>query len=77
MNLTLNQPRLNIRTAHRLIILDNCTELFENPTRDSKDIKRTQNVTDRQADRQTDVRTDNNKTTIFPHLFLFIFGRHN
>jgi len=29
MTLTMNQPWLNIRTAHRLIILDICAELFD------------------------------------------------
>jgi len=44
VNLTLNRPWSNISTAHRLIILDICAKLFVNPTRGSKDIKRTQNT---------------------------------
>ena len=39
--LTLNRPWSNICTAHRHIILDICAELFENPTRGSKDKERT------------------------------------
>jgi len=42
--LNLNQTWSNIRTAHRLIILDISTELFENSTRGSKDIEQTQNT---------------------------------
>jgi len=41
MILTLNWPWSNKRTAHQLIILDTCAELFENPTRGSKDIEGT------------------------------------
>jgi len=40
----------NIRTAHGLILV-NC-ELFENPTRDSKDIERT-----KKRDGQTELKT--------------------
>ena len=41
-DLDLAQTWSNIDTAHRLIILDICAKLFENPTRGSKDIERTQ-----------------------------------
>jgi len=44
MTLTLNRPWLNIGTAHRLIILDICAKLFENPIKGSKDIERTQHT---------------------------------
>jgi len=44
VTLTLNQPWSNLSTAHRLIILDICAKLFENPNRGSKDIERTQNT---------------------------------
>jgi len=44
MILTLNRPWSNIRTAHRLIVLDICAELFEITTKGSKDIERTQNT---------------------------------
>jgi len=44
MTLTLNQAWLNIRTAHRLTILDICAELFENHTRGSKFKERTRNT---------------------------------
>ena len=54
MTLTLTRPWSNIGTAHRLIILDICAKLFENPTRGSKDIERT-----RKCDGRTDGRTDN------------------
>jgi len=53
MTLTLTRPWSNIGTAHRLIILDICAKLFENPTRGSKDIERTQ-----KCDGRTDGRTD-------------------
>jgi len=43
MTLTLNRPWSNKRTAHRLIILDICAELCENPTR-GKNIQRTQKL---------------------------------
>jgi len=43
MTMTLNRPYSNIRSAHRRIILVIC-ELFENPTRGSKDIERTRNT---------------------------------
>jgi len=43
MTVTLNWPYLNIRSAHRRIMLDIC-ELFENPTWCSKDIERTRNT---------------------------------
>ena len=44
MTLTLNRPWSNLGTAHRLIILDICAKLFENPTRCSKNIERTRNT---------------------------------
>jgi len=44
VTLTLNRPWSNISTAHRLIILEICAKLFVNPTRGSKDIKRTPNT---------------------------------
>ena len=44
MTFTLNRPWSNIRTAPRLIILDICAQLFENPTRGSKDIEQTRNT---------------------------------
>jgi len=46
------RPWTNLGTAHRLIMLDICKKLFENPTRDSKDIERT-----RKCDGRTDGRT--------------------
>ena len=53
MTLNLKRPRSNIRTAHRLIIVDISVEFFENPTRGSKDIERT-----RKRDGQTGGLTD-------------------
>jgi len=47
----LNRPWSNLGTAHRLIILDICAKLFENPTRGSKDIERTRKC-DGRTDRQ-------------------------
>ena len=45
ITLSLNRPWPNICTAYRLIILDICAKLFENPTRGSKDnIEQTQNT---------------------------------
>ena len=44
MTLILNRPWSNIRTAHQLIIHDICAQLFENPTRGSKDKGRTRNT---------------------------------
>ena len=44
MTLTLTRPWSNIGTAHCLIILDICAQLFVNPTRGSKDIERTRNT---------------------------------
>jgi len=41
VTLTLNWPWSNIGTAHRVIILDICAELFVNPTRVSKYIEQT------------------------------------
>ena len=61
--MTLTQPWSNIDTAHRLIILDICAKLFENPTRGSKDIERT-----RKCDERMDGRTDNGaKNKMSPH----------
>jgi len=51
--MTLNRAWSNIRTAHWLIILDMCAELFVNSNRGSKDIERTRKH-DEQTDRQTD-----------------------
>jgi len=56
--LTLNKTWSNIHTAHQLFILDICAELFVNPTRGSKDIKRIRNE-DGQTDKQTGGQTDN------------------
>jgi len=44
VTLTLTRPWSNLVTAHRLIILDICAKLFENPTKGLKDIERTQNT---------------------------------
>jgi len=61
--MTLNRPWSNIGTAHRLIILDICAQIFVNPTRGSKDIERT-----RKRDGQTDGQTDNGaKNNMSPH----------
>ena len=71
MTLTLTRPWSNIGTAHRLIILDICAKLFENPTRGSKDIERTHKCdgrTDRRAGGRTDGQTDNGaKNNMSPH----------
>ena len=58
MTLTLSRPWSNICTAHRLIILDICVELYNyvNPTMGSKDKERTRKH-DGQTDRQTENRT--------------------
>jgi len=53
---TLNRPWSNIRTAQRLITLDIYAELFENPTRGSKDKERTQ-----KHDGRTDEQTEDNR----------------
>ena len=55
--MTLTQPWSNIDTAHRLIILDICAKLIENPTRGSKDIERTRKC-DGWMDGRTEGRTD-------------------
>ena len=57
MTLTLTRPCSNLVTAHRLIILDICAKLFENPKRGSKDIERT-----RKCDGRTDGRTDRQRS---------------
>jgi len=59
--LTLTRPWSNIGTAHRLIILDICAKLFENPTRGSKDIERTRKCK-RRTDGRTDGRTDRQRS---------------
>jgi len=59
MTLTLTRPWSNIGTAHRLIILDICAKLFENPTWGSKNIERT-----RKCDGRTDRRTDGQTTEL-------------
>jgi len=55
MTLTLNRP---------WSILDICAELFENPTRDLKDIEWTQKRGG-QTDKQTDIGAKNNMSTHF------------
>ena len=72
MTLTLTRPWSNIDTAHRLIILDICAKLFENPTRGSKDIERTRKCDGRMSGR-TDGRTKELKTICLP----ISWGRHN
>ena len=44
MTVTLNWPWSNICNALQPIILNICAELFENPTRGSKDIEQTRNT---------------------------------
>jgi len=67
VTLTLNRPWSKIGTAHRLIILDICAKLFENPTRGSKDIERTRKC-DGRTDGRTDGQTDNGaKNNMSPH----------
>jgi len=79
MTLTLNRPWSNLVTAHRLIILDICAKLFENPTRGSKDIERTRKCdgrTDGQTDGRTDGRTDRQTTELKTICLPILWGRH-
>jgi len=74
VTLTLTRPWSNVSIAHRLIILDICAKLFENPTRGSKDIERTvTSVTDGQTDGRPG-RTDRQTTDLKQNLKM---GRHN
>jgi len=67
MTLTLNRPWSNIRTAHRLIIIDMCAELIIKPTNGSKHIE-TDGQTGGQTDGRTYGQTDNEtKHTMSPH----------
>jgi len=68
MTLTLNQPYTNIRTAHGLIILDICAEVFVNPARVLKDTERTRTRDGRtgQTDGWTDIQTTELKQSVSP-----------
>jgi len=65
MTLTFNRPWSNIRTAHRLIILDICAELFENPSRGSKDIELTWKHDERTDRQQANNRAKNNVSPFY------------
>jgi len=64
LNFDLNLEPALVKHIHctSTSILDVCAEVFENPTRGSKDIKGHESVTDGQTDRRTDGRTNRQRS---------------